>query len=90
MIQKLSAMQETELRSQGREDPLEEGTAAHSRSLAWRIPRTEGPGGLRSLGSNWTRLNEFHSLLNFLLGSLLPSLDFKPLVIFTLTLRLFD
>ena len=33
-------------RSPGQEDPLEEGRAAHSNILAWRIPRTEEPGGL--------------------------------------------
>ena len=37
--------------SLGREDALEEGMAAHSRILARRIPRTEGPGGLQSIGS---------------------------------------
>ena len=36
----------------GREDPLEEGMATHSRVLAWRIPRTGEPGGLPSLGSH--------------------------------------
>ena len=36
---------ETRVQSLGREDPLEEGMAAHSSVLAWRIPRTEGPGG---------------------------------------------
>ena len=35
----------------GLEDPLEEGAATHSRILAWRIPWTEEPGGLQSLGS---------------------------------------
>ena len=35
----------------GREDPLEEGMATHSSILAWRIPWTEEPGGLRSMGS---------------------------------------
>ena len=37
--------------SLGREDPLEEGIATHSRILAWRIPWTEEPGGLQSIGS---------------------------------------
>ena len=40
-----------QVRSLGREDPLEEGTATHSSVLAWRIPRTEEPGGLQSVGS---------------------------------------
>ena len=35
----------------GREDPLEEGRATHSSVLAWRIPWTEEPGGLQSMGS---------------------------------------
>ena len=35
----------------GQEDPLEEGMATHSSILAWRIPWTEEPGGLRSVGS---------------------------------------
>ena len=39
------------VQSLGLEDPLEEGMATHSRILAWNIPRTEEPGGLRSLGS---------------------------------------
>ena len=43
----------------GREDPLEKGMATHSSILAWRIPWTEEPGGLQSMGSqrighNWT------------------------------------
>ena len=38
------------VRSLGWEDPLEEGMATHSSILAWRIPRTEEPGGLQSLG----------------------------------------
>ena len=36
--------------SLGREDPLEEGMAAHSSTLAWRVPWTEEPGGLQSMG----------------------------------------
>ena len=35
----------------GQEDPLEEGMATHSSTLAWRIPRTEETGGLQSMGS---------------------------------------
>jgi len=45
------AMQETWVRSLGWEDPLEEGMATHSSTLAWRIPRTEEPGGLQSMES---------------------------------------
>ena len=39
------------VRSVGQEDPLEDGMATHSSILAWRIPRTEGPGRLQSIGS---------------------------------------
>ena len=42
--------QETRVQSPGQEDPLEEGTATHSIILAWRIPRTEEPGRLQSMG----------------------------------------
>ena len=41
--------------SLGQEDPLEEGMATHSSSLAWRIPWTEEPGGLQSTGSQRVR-----------------------------------
>ena len=43
--------EETQVRSLGGEDPLEEGMATHSSALAWRIPWTEEPGGLQSTGS---------------------------------------
>ena len=42
----LSAMQETQIQSLGREDPLEKGMATHSSILAWGIPWTEEPGRL--------------------------------------------
>ena len=46
----LPAMQETWIWSLGQEDPLEKkGMATHSRIMAWRIPRTEEPGGLQSM-----------------------------------------
>ena len=43
-------MQETPVRSLGREDPLEKGRATHSSILAWRIPILQEPGGLQSMG----------------------------------------
>ena len=46
MVKNLSAMQETQVRSLGREDPLEKGMATHSTILAWRILWTGEPGGL--------------------------------------------
>ena len=51
MVNYLSAMQETWVRSLGWEDPLEEEMAAQSSVLVWRIPWTEEPGGLLSMGS---------------------------------------
>ena len=51
MIKNLPAMQRTQVWSLGREDALEEGMATHSSVLAWRIPWTEEPGGLQSMGS---------------------------------------
>ena len=51
MIKNLPAMQETLVQSLGQEDPLEEGTATHSSILDWRIPRTEEPSRLQSMGS---------------------------------------
>ena len=48
-------MQETRVQSLGQEDPPEEGIATHSSPLAWRIPWTEEPGGLQSIGlQSWT------------------------------------
>ena len=43
-------MPETWVQSLGREDPLEKGMATHSSILDWRIPWTEEPGGLQSMG----------------------------------------
>ena len=48
-------MQETQVRSLGREDALEEGMATHSSILDWEIPWTEDPGGLQSTGSQRVR-----------------------------------
>ena len=49
MVKNLPAMQETQVQYLGQEDPLEKGMATHSCILAWRIPRTEEPGGLQSM-----------------------------------------
>ena len=50
MVKNLPAVRETQVRSLGREDSLEKGMATHSSILAWRIPWTEEPGGLQSMG----------------------------------------
>ena len=54
-VKNLPAMLETRVRSPGQEDPLEKGMATHSSILAWRIPQTEEPGGLQSMGSQRVR-----------------------------------
>ena len=51
MVKILPEMQETQVQSLGQEDPLEKGMATHSSILAWRIPWTDEPGGLQSMGS---------------------------------------
>ena len=49
-VKRLPAMQETWVRSLGQEDPLEKEMATHSSTLAWKIPSTEKPGRLQSMG----------------------------------------
>ena len=51
MVKNLPAMQKTLVPSLGPEDALEKGMATHSGVLAWRVPWTEEPGGLQSMGS---------------------------------------
>ena len=51
MVKNLPEMQETQVLSLGQEDPMEKGMATHSSILAWRVPWTEEPGRLQSLGS---------------------------------------
>ena len=51
MVKNPPAMQETQIRSLGREDPLEKGKATHSSVLAWRVPWTEEPGRRQPMGS---------------------------------------
>ena len=55
MVKNLPAVQETQVRSLGWEDPLEKEMATHSSVLAWRILGTEEPGGLQSLESQRVR-----------------------------------
>ena len=56
-VENLPAMQETWVRSLDWEDPLEEGMVTHSNILAWRIPWTEEPDGLQSMGMKRVRHN---------------------------------
>ena len=67
----LTAMQETPVQSLGQEDPLEKEMATHSNILAWRIPWTEKPGrlqsmGWQSVGHDWaTNAFTFHEASEF-------------------------
>ena len=55
MVKHLSTMQDTQVRSLGREDPLEKEMATHSSTIAWKIPWTEEPGRLQSMQSQRVR-----------------------------------
>ena len=55
MVKNPPAMQETWVHSLNKDDPLEKGMATHSSILAWRIPQTEEPAGLQSMGSQRVR-----------------------------------
>ena len=58
MVKRLPAMQETRVRSLGWEDPLEKEMASHFSILAWKIPWTEEPIGLQSMGSQRVGITE--------------------------------
>ena len=60
-VKNLPAVWETRVQSL---DPLEKETATHSSILAWKMPWTEEPDGLQSIGlqKSWTRLSDAHSL----------------------------
>ena len=55
VIKNPPAMQESQVRSLGQEDPLEKEMATHSSILAWRIPRTEESGGVTK---SWTQMSD--------------------------------
>ena len=52
MVKNMPAVQEIQVRSPGRDDPLEKGMAIQPSILAWRIPWIDEPGGLQSMGSH--------------------------------------
>ena len=56
-VKNLPAMQDIQVRFLGEEDPLKKEMATHSSILAWRIPWTEDPGRLQSMGSQRVRYN---------------------------------
>ena len=60
MVKRLPAMQENRVRSLGREEPLEKEIVIHSSTLAWKIPWTEEPGRLQSMGLQ--RVRHFEQL----------------------------
>ena len=68
-VRNLPAMRETQVWSLGWENPLEKGMALHSSTPAWRIPWTEKPGGLQSMGSQRVRHDWATSIsLHFIYG----------------------
>ena len=69
------AMQEMWVRSLGREDPLEKEMATLSSTLAWRVPWTEEPGGLQSMGSQESDTTE--RLTHTLLQSIIKTTVFE-------------
>ena len=77
LVKSLPAMRETLVQSLGWEDPLEKEIAAHSSTLAWKIPWTEGLDRLQPMGSQ--RLSDFTFFL------LLPLLIYKIGIIVVLT-----
>ena len=56
LVKNPPAMQESQVRSLGGEDPLKKEMATHSSILAWRIPWTEEPGGLQGVTKSYTQL----------------------------------
>ena len=70
-VKRLPAMREAQVQSLVWEDPLEKEMATHSSTLAWKIPWTEEPCRLQSMGSqSWTRLSNFTSTSENLLTRL--------------------
>ena len=77
MVKNSPAMQETWVQSLSWEDPLEKKMATHSSTLAWRIPWTEEPGRLQSMGlQSRTRLSDFTFTLYILDSSRLSDVRF--------------
>ena len=68
MVKNPPAMQEMQVRSLEKEDPLEKEMATHSSILAWRIPGTGEPGGLQSMGlqKSWTQLSDYKTTITMI------------------------
>ena len=58
VVENPPVMQETQVQSLGQEDPLEKGRAANTSIPVWRIPGTEEPGGLKSMGRKESNTTE--------------------------------
>ena len=80
MVKHLPTMWETWVQSLGWEDHLEKEMATHSSTLAWKIPRTEEPGGLQSMGLQRVR-HDWVTSLSFLS---FPFTDNKPILLMKL------
>ena len=80
MVKRLPTMWEIQVRSLGREDPLEKETATHSSTLAWKIPWTEEPGRLQSMGSQRIR-HDWATSLHFCLNLIWKEKIFSPKVV---------
>ena len=75
MVNNLPAMQETQVQSVDRGDPLEKGKATYSSILAWRIPWTVEPGGLQSKGHKELDATEVTNTFTFLVAQMVQSLS---------------
>ena len=67
-VEKLPAMRETQDQPLGLKDPLEKGMATHSSILVWRIPWTEEPGGLQSMGLQRVRQDLVTEHISVIMG----------------------
>ena len=82
LVKNPPAMQETPVRSLGWEDPLEEGKATHSSTLAWRIPMDRGVWQFMGLHSQARLSDSAHSILSFLSLTCITSFLGLPLALF--------
>ena len=78
MVKHRPAMREIQVRSLDQEDPLEKEMVTHSGTLAWKIPWTEGPGRLQSMGLQ--RVGHKGASKHFLLFLLFKNLFHFPLL----------
>ena len=76
-VKRLPKMREIQIQSLGQKDPLEKEMATHSSTLAWKIPRTEEPGGLQTMGSQRVGHDWVTSLSLFSLSLLLKDTEIQ-------------